>query len=37
MTSTPSNASVDERAPCDLATAAQFGERLAAVTQAVKG
>ncbi|MBQ0959334.1 flavodoxin family protein [Ideonella sp. 4Y11] len=36
MTSTPSDASVDEMVPGDLATAAKFGERLAAVTQAVK-
>lgn len=37
MTSTPSDASVDEMVPGDLATAAKFGERLAAVANSIKG
>ncbi len=32
MTATPSDASVDEMVPGDLATAKAFGERLASVT-----
>lgn len=37
MTSTPSDAGVDEMVPGDIATAQAFGQRVAAVTERIRG